>query len=137
MIIKMNPLILFTVFLVAALNLSAAPGRPPAPVRDPHTPGFVAAMDTRALGMAVCALGGGRRQASDQLDYRVGLSGLVELGAELMPDTPLLFIHAADTASADEAERRVRQAMRIAPQAPAALPLVYQTIRQPEQEPSQ
>jgi thymidine phosphorylase len=99
--------------------------------------GFVAAMDTRALGMAVCALGGGRRQASDQLDYRVGLSGLVELGAELMPDTPLLFIHAADTASADEAERRVRQAMRIAPQAPAALPLVYQTIRQPEQEPSQ
>jgi enterochelin esterase-like enzyme len=45
MIIKMNPLILFTVFLVAALKLSAAPGRPPAPVRDPHAPGFVAATE--------------------------------------------------------------------------------------------
>ncbi|WP_062789087.1 thymidine phosphorylase [Aquitalea pelogenes] len=99
--------------------------------------GFVTAMDTRALGMAVCALGGGRRRASDQLDYRVGLSGFAELGAELMPDTPLLFIHAADAASADEAERRVREAIQLAPQAPAALPLVYQTIRQSEQEPSQ
>jgi thymidine phosphorylase len=49
------------------------------PVYAEHS-GFVSAMDVRAIGMAVCALGGGRRLASDQLDYRVGLSGFAELG---------------------------------------------------------
>ena len=98
--------------------------------------GFVASMDTRALGMAVCVLGGGRRLASDRLDYRVGLSDFVELGQRLEAGAPLLFVHAADANSADEAEQCVRQAIRIEPHAPVALPLVYQTIRQPEQEPS-
>ncbi|STI83362.1 thymidine phosphorylase [Escherichia coli] len=32
------------------------------------TEGFVSEMDTRALGMAVVAMGGGRRQASDTID---------------------------------------------------------------------
>ncbi|VTN13828.1 Thymidine phosphorylase [Raoultella terrigena] len=36
--------------------------------------GFVAEMDTRALGMAVVSMGGGRRQASDPIDYSVGFT---------------------------------------------------------------
>ena len=105
------------------------------PVYAEHS-GVVSAMDVRAIGMAVCALGGGRRLASDQLDYRVGLSGFAELGSHVDAGTPLLFVHAADAASADEAERRVRQAISLGEQAPGALPLVYQAIRQPPQEKS-
>ena len=37
--------------------------------------GFVAAIDTRALGLAVVELGGGRRRASDTIDPAVGLEG--------------------------------------------------------------
>lgn len=104
---------------------------PAAPVLRPvyaERSGFVAAMDTRALGMAVCALGGGRRLASDLLDYRVGLTQFVELGQWVAADQPLLLIHAADEAGADEAARRIRSAISLSEAAPAALPLVYQTI---------
>ena len=104
---------------------------PAAPVLRPvyaERSGFVTAMDTRALGMAVCALGGGRRLASDQLDYRVGLTQFVELGQWVAADQPLLLIHAADGRGADEAARRIRSAISLSEAAPAALPLVYQTI---------
>ena len=40
------------------------------------TEGFVSEMDTRALGMAVVAMGGGRRQASDTIDYSVGFTDM-------------------------------------------------------------
>jgi len=105
---------------------------PAAPVVRPvyaERSGIVAAMDTRELGMAVCALGGGRRLASDPLDYRVGLSGMVELGQPVAADTPLLFIHAADENAAAAAEQRIRPAITLSEVAPSPLPLVYQTIR--------
>ncbi|KIA81836.1 thymidine phosphorylase [Chromobacterium piscinae] len=104
----------------------------PAPIVRPvfaDKGGFVGAMDTRGIGMAVCALGGGRRLASDELDFRVGLSQFVELGQNISKDTPLMMIHAADEASFEDAARRVRAAIRIDEIAPAALPQVYQIIR--------
>ncbi|MBM2884971.1 thymidine phosphorylase [Chromobacterium phragmitis] len=104
----------------------------PAPIVRPifaDKAGFVGAMDTRGIGMAVCALGGGRRLASDELDFRVGLSQFVELGQNISKDTPLMMIHAADEASFEDAARRVRAAIRIDEIAPAALPQVYQIIR--------
>ncbi|OHX16599.1 thymidine phosphorylase [Chromobacterium amazonense] len=104
----------------------------PAPIVRPvfaDKGGFVGAMDTRGIGMAVCALGGGRRLASDELDFRVGLSQFVELGQNISKDTPLMMIHAADEASFEDAARRVRAAIRIDEIAPATLPQVYQIIR--------
>ncbi|OHX12970.1 thymidine phosphorylase [Chromobacterium sphagni] len=104
----------------------------PAPIVRPvyaDKAGFVGAMDTRGIGMAVCALGGGRRLASDVLDFRVGLSQFVELGQNIARDTPLMMIHAADEASFEDAARRVKAAIRIDEIAPATLPQVYQIIR--------
>ncbi|BEV72128.1 MULTISPECIES: thymidine phosphorylase [unclassified Paludibacterium] len=88
----------------------------PAPlVRPVFAPeaGFVSATDTRGLGMAVCALGGGRRQAADVLDYRVGLTDLVALGQKVDSQTPLAVVHAADEAGFEEAKRRVLAAVSI------------------------
>ncbi|KUM04947.1 thymidine phosphorylase [Chromobacterium subtsugae] len=104
----------------------------PAPIVRPvyaDKAGYVGAMDTRGIGMAVCALGGGRRLASDVLDFRVGLSQFAELGQNIGKDTPLMMIHAADEASFEDAARRVKAAIRIDEIAPAALPQVYQIIR--------
>ena len=56
--------------------------------------GFVTEMDTRALGMSVVTLGGGRRKATDAIDYSVGLSEIAALGTEINTDTPLAMIHA-------------------------------------------
>ncbi|PHM72036.1 thymidine phosphorylase [Xenorhabdus sp. KJ12.1] len=55
---------------------------------------IVTEMDTRALGMAVVALGGGRRKATDPINYSVGLSDIIALGSEVNTDTPLMVIHA-------------------------------------------
>ena len=59
-------------------------------------PGIISAMDTRALGMAVVSLGGGRRRASDAIDYSVGLTEVARLGDEVDAQQPLAMIHAND-----------------------------------------
>ena len=53
----------------------------------PDAEGIVAAIDTRALGLAVVALGGGRTRAEDPIDHSVGLTELAGLGDEVGPDT--------------------------------------------------
>ncbi|MEQ2026793.1 thymidine phosphorylase [Xenorhabdus szentirmaii] len=72
--------------------------------------GIVAAMDTRALGMSVVALGGGRRKAADPINYSVGLSDLVELGETVNADTPLAMIHANSEKDWHEAAETIRNA---------------------------
>lgn len=74
--------------------------------------GPVAAIDTRALGLAVVALGGGRRREGDRIDPRVGLSDLAGLGDVIGPDRPLGLVHAADDASARVAATTLRAAYR-------------------------
>lgn len=91
--------------------------------------GFVSAMDTRELGLAVVALGGGRRTASDKLDYSVGLSDFVELGQSVNTDTPLAMVHARNEAEYEAAAATVRAAITLADNKPAAHPEVYRKIR--------
>ncbi len=58
--------------------------------------GKVHAIDTRALGLAVIELGGGRRVASDKIDHAVGLTALAGKGAAIAKDMPLAMVHARD-----------------------------------------
>lgn len=76
-------------------------------------PGTVAAIDTRAIGIAVIELGGGRRAATDTIDHAVGLTGLARLGEEVSPDRPLAVIHAGDGESFERAARTIRNAYRV------------------------
>ena len=75
----------------------------------------VAAIDTRAVGLAVVAMGGGRRREGDRIDHRVGFVDMAAPGAAVGPDAPLARIHAADTASAEVAASALRAACRIGP----------------------
>ncbi|APZ94225.1 thymidine phosphorylase [Fuerstiella marisgermanici] len=52
--------------------------------------GFVSAIDTEQLGMAVIAMGGGRQKVSDTIDHAVGLEMLVRIGDEVQPGQPLV-----------------------------------------------
>ncbi|UYN99330.1 MAG: thymidine phosphorylase [Devosia sp.] len=88
----------------------------PAPiVRDVFAEGqgTVAAVDTRGVGMAVVALGGGRATPTDTIDHRVGFDRLAGLGTVLDGRTPIARIHAKDEASAAEAEKRLKAAYRL------------------------
>jgi thymidine phosphorylase len=75
--------------------------------------GFVAAMDTRALGLAVVELGGGRRRPGERVDPRVGLESCRTIGAAVHTGDPLAIVHAADEASATAAVAAVRAAYKV------------------------
>lgn len=98
-------------------------------VRDVFVPmaGDVVTIDTRAVGMAVVVLGGGRRTPTDRLDYGVGFDRLAGLGAGIDPKTPIARIHARDEETAKEAEARLVAAYRIGSDAPVN-PVTYTYI---------
>jgi thymidine phosphorylase len=75
--------------------------------------GTISHIDTRALGVAVIELGGGRRVASDKIDHAVGLTDLAGLAARVGRDQPLAVIHARDEASFARAVDMVRKAYRL------------------------
>ena len=86
--------------------------------------GTVAAIRTRELGLAVIALGGGRRVATDAIDHRVGLSALLCKGARADRSAPLCVVHAADEAAFAAAADIVRNAYVLgeaSPPGPAVL----------------
>ena len=103
---------------------------PAAPVIKPvfaEQAGQVGSIDTRAVGLAVVALGGGRTRPQDTIDHAVGLTGLAELGAEVGPDHPLGFVHARSDAAAEAAAASLRAAYRIG-EGEEALPPVLERI---------
>ena len=101
--------------------------RPEAPVqRAVHLerPGFVAAIDARALGLAVVGLGGGRRGATDTIDSRVGLAEVRGIGEPVGPDAPFAIVHAATDDDAAAAAEVLRSAVRVTEILPADMPAV-------------
>ncbi|WP_317201843.1 thymidine phosphorylase [Janthinobacterium sp.] len=91
--------------------------------------GYAGACDCRGLGLAVVGLGGGRRRPSDTIDFAVGLSELLSLGAPVALGQPLAMVHARSEAAAQQAVREVQAAYAIGAVAPAANPVVYRSIR--------
>jgi len=73
----------------------------------------VARIDTRALGLAVLELGGGRRRAEDRIDHAVGLSELAPLGAVLEPGAHLARVHARSEGAAQTAVAAVQAAYTV------------------------
>jgi thymidine phosphorylase len=90
--------------------------------------GVLAAMDTRALGLAVVALGGGRARAADAIDPRVGLAQVLPLGSLVQAGAPLLQVHAASLDAAQAARQAVLGAITIADAAPPPGPVVIETL---------
>jgi len=106
---------------------------PAAPVQRaclPERPGIVTAMNTRAVGVAVVALGGGRRRADDTIDYSVGLTEMCALGEGVDSDRPIAIVHAADADAAEDACRALRAAISIGEKAPAASPTIIEWVRE-------
>jgi thymidine phosphorylase len=105
--------------------LAAAPVVKPVPApRD----GVIATMSTRDLGVAIVELGGGRRQAGDAIDMRVGFSEVLPLGTRVTAGQPLALIHAADDAGADRAIGAYLAACMLGDADVAATPMVMAEV---------
>jgi thymidine phosphorylase len=79
----------------------------------PSRSGRVSAIDTRAVGVALIELGGGRATAQDKIDHRVGFSEFRGLGEEVGPQQPICIIHAVDNASWSRAAAAIRAAVQL------------------------
>lgn len=91
--------------------------------------GFVGAIDTRGVGMAVVALGGGRTKTTDAIDFAVGFDEVAGLGDAVGPtERPLAILHARTEAQADEAERRLRASVTVSETAPVHGPLIAKRL---------
>jgi thymidine phosphorylase len=90
--------------------------------------GVVASIDTRALGLAVVALGGGRAKVEDRIDFAVGLADLAGVGTAVGRDRPLARVHARDEASGVAAVEAVRAAYRLGDPPRATRPVVRERI---------
>lgn len=90
--------------------------------------GFVTAFDTRALGLAVLALGGGRLRSDQVIDPAVGFSSIVEMGSRIESGEPLLQIHARTAETAALAADMVKSAIVIEDLQRTLPPLVWQRI---------
>jgi thymidine phosphorylase len=98
---------------------------PQAPIRQAvglERAGVVTSIDGRALGLAVVALGGGRRRATDRIDPAVGLSEVRGIGETVGPDMPFAIVHAATAGDAAAAADALRRAIAVGDSAEGAAP---------------
>lgn len=90
--------------------------------------GFLSAMNTRDVGMAVVQLGGGRKVASDTIDYGVGFTEICRLGDRIDSSQPIAMLHASSDASWNQAADMLRGALTLSEQAPQPNSLVYKKL---------
>ena len=113
-------------------DLMEAPDRhlPQAPETQPvypEQPGRVAAVEVRAVGIAVLSLGGGRRRPDDSIDHSVGLTEIAGLGEEVGPGRPLAVIHARSASEAETVGAQLRGAFVLGDEA-AALDTIHDRV---------
>ncbi len=90
--------------------------------------GFVTKQDTRAIGMAVVAMGGGRTDPKATIDHAVGLTGICQLGDRIEEGQPLATVCAHDEAAATQAAYAVKTAIEIGDTAVERSPVVSEII---------
>jgi len=94
----------------------------------PDRAGTVTRIETRAVGLAVVSLGGGRTRPQDPVDHAVGLTSLATTGDEVGPGRPLAVVHARTPAAAEQAAAQIRAAYRIGGRAVVANDAVLERV---------
>ena len=90
--------------------------------------GYVGAIGAVDVGLAALRLGAGRRTKDDDIDHAVGVLCLKKRGDAVDPGDVVAQVHASDDESAARAADEVLAAYAFAEDAPAARPIVLETI---------
>ncbi|RWX76657.1 thymidine phosphorylase [Neorhizobium lilium] len=90
--------------------------------------GYLASCQTRTMGMAVVELGGGRRQAHEGIDHRVGIADLLPLGTRVTKGQPIATVHSATQEAGERAVADILCTYAIADEAPPQEPVVLRRI---------
>ncbi len=90
--------------------------------------GFVAYCDARIIGEVVRDLGGGRLTKESAVNYDVGVDRIAKPGHWLKKGSALCRVHAANTAQAEAAGRRLQSAFTLSSRKGPARPLVHELV---------
>jgi len=90
--------------------------------------GFISEVDALKCGHAIMALGGGRASVADEVDHAVGISNLIKIGEPVNAGTRLCTLHLNNETASAKAESLIRDAIRFAPTAPIAEPLIQDLV---------
>ena len=104
---------------------------PAAPVvREVTAPtgSYVSALSAADVGMAALRLGAGRLTKEQDIDHAVGVRCLKKRGDSVESGEPIAEVHARDDTSAAQASEEVLAAYSFGDEAPAATPIVLETI---------
>lgn len=96
--------------------------------------GFIAEMDTTALGWAVQRTGAGREKAGEPVDPHAGILFHARRGAKVERGEPLATIFATSTAQLTEPEEILRKAILIAHEPPPPVDLIARVFTRKEAE---
>jgi thymidine phosphorylase len=95
----------------------------------PERGGVVTEIDVRAVGLAVVALGGGRRHEAEDVDHAVGLSEVAAPGERVGPaERPLALVHARTREEADAAVAALRAAFTVGDEPPGETPAIRERL---------
>jgi pyrimidine-nucleoside phosphorylase len=108
------------------------------PSRLPHAPvtlqvpalqaGVVQRVDSRAIGVAVVALGGGRQKKGDAIDYSVGVMVHAKVGDVVEVGTPLSTLYANSEEAARDVMEQIVAAYTLGAEPTAPLPILYARV---------
>jgi thymidine phosphorylase len=87
--------------------------------------GYIAQMDTRAVGMSVVGLGGGRTAPTQQVDHTVGFDRILPLGVQVNRGEVIARVHAKDEDSASRAIEQFNNALSYSEESPELPPVIY------------
>jgi pyrimidine-nucleoside phosphorylase len=91
--------------------------------------GYIAAMDTGALGWAAVHLGAGREEKGQPIDRAVGFVLPVKIGDEIAPGDLLVTIHANDREKLQQARSEILGALTWSDEPVQPLPHFYDAVR--------
>lgn len=90
--------------------------------------GFVSAIDTLAVGNAICELGGGRAKADDKVDHAVGFTSEIKIGDEVRQGDPLGILYCRNQNQTEAVSKKLSDAYSVGAEKTVAPKLILEII---------
>ena len=90
--------------------------------------GWVKEIKTRDLGLILIELGGGRKQATDKINFNVGYDQVLRVGDKVDANTPLLTVYTNSEDDYENVRQKIEDCFIIADTEVSALPYTYEVI---------
>ncbi|MBR1528150.1 MAG: thymidine phosphorylase [Oscillospiraceae bacterium] len=93
-----------------------------------ETSGYLSGIHSEKVGLACLELGAGKTASRQEIDHSAGIVFLHDIGDQIKQGEILAVIHGSSDSLCEQAESRLREAVRITEQKPEKTSLIYQTV---------